>query len=58
MIIIIIVLVIVCLVLVGKITSANAYTKELIREIKNNGRTIDKLMENINLLNDKYRGFK
>jgi len=52
----IIAVVVVCLVLIGTIIRGEVYTRELLREIENNGKTIDKLMENINLLNDKYRG--
>ena len=52
----IIAVVVLGLVLIGTIIRGNIYTQELLRELENNGKTIDKLMENINLLNDKYRG--
>ena len=52
----IIAVVVLGLVLIGTIIRGNIYTQELLREIENNGKTIDKLMDNINYLNDKYRG--
>ena len=48
--------VVVCLVLIGSIIRGNIYTQLLLREIENNGKTIEKLLDDINLLNDKYRG--
>jgi len=56
--IMIIAVVVVGLVLIGSIIRGNKYTQELLKEIENNGKTIEKLMDDINLLNDKYRGFK
>ena len=52
----IIAVVVVCLALIGTIIRGEVYTRELLREIENNGKTIDKLMDDINYLNDKYRG--
>ena len=54
--IMIIAVVVVGLVLIGSIIRGNKYTQELLKEIENNGKTIEKLMDDINLLNDKYRG--